>query len=101
MTRGQMAAFLVRALDLTPIDPPPPVAGNPTGHVPIPAAAGLDDTSDPDRVVGTGTPASCTSQAVVGAVGPGRRDHLQLRARAGDDPDERDRAGLQQPARTS
>ena len=71
VTRGQMAAFLQRALELTPIHPPPPAAGNPTGHSPIPASAGLVDTSDPDRVVGTGTPGSCTSQAVVNAVAQG------------------------------
>ena len=71
VTRGQMAAFLQRALDLERITPPPPIAGNPTGHAPIPAAAALADTSDPDRVIGTGTPESCTSQAVVNAVALG------------------------------
>jgi len=71
VTRGQMAAFLQRALGLTPLYPPPPAAGNPTGHSPIPPAARLADTSSPDRVVGNGTPASCTSQAVVSAVAAG------------------------------
>jgi len=66
-----MAAFLQRALGLQRITPPPPIAGNPDGHAPIPAAAALADTSDPDRVIGTGTPASCTSQAVVNAVALG------------------------------
>jgi hypothetical protein len=36
-----------------------------------PAPAGLVDTSRPDRVVGTGTAASCTSAAVVAAVAAG------------------------------
>jgi hypothetical protein len=47
---------------------PPP--GNP-GGVPLPANAQHVDTSNPDQVVGTGTPASCTSQAVVDAVDRG------------------------------
>jgi hypothetical protein len=71
VTRGQMAAFLQRALGLAPIVPPPAVAGNPTGNSPIPPAARAVDTSDPDRVVGNGTAASCTSQAVVNAVAQG------------------------------
>src|SRR6185295_14228820 len=44
-----------------------PLPGNP-GGVPLPAEAQPVDTSHPDRVIGTGTPASCTSQAVVAAV---------------------------------
>ncbi len=47
---------------------PPP--GNP-GGVPLPVGAQPVDTSHPDRVIGTGTPASCTSQAVVEAVAGG------------------------------
>jgi len=38
---------------------------------PLPASARPVDTSDPDRVIGRGTPASCTSQAVVAAVAAG------------------------------
>jgi hypothetical protein len=71
VTRGQMAAFLQRALGLTPITPPPAVVGNPTGNMPIPAEARPIDMSHPDRVIGNGTPASCTSQAVVTAVALG------------------------------
>jgi hypothetical protein len=37
----------------------------------IPAGAGLEDTSHPNHVVGRGTPASCTSAAVVAAVKAG------------------------------
>jgi hypothetical protein len=48
-----------------------PAAGNPTGRCPAPAAALAVDTSKPDRVIGTGTPASCTSDAVVNAVAQG------------------------------
>jgi hypothetical protein len=46
-------------------------AGNPDGTASVPVAAREVDTSDPDRVVGTGTPASCTSAAVVSAVALG------------------------------
>lgn len=45
--------------------------GNTSGTVPVPAGLGLEDVSAPDRVVGTGTPASCTSAAVVAAVTAG------------------------------
>ncbi|MBI5533905.1 MAG: hypothetical protein HY898_14380 [Deltaproteobacteria bacterium] len=49
-----------------PVDGPP--AGNPKGTCPIPAAAQLEDVSNPTTVVGDGTPASCTSDAFVNAV---------------------------------
>ncbi len=51
----------------TRLSPPP---GNP-GAVPLPAEALPVDTSQPDVVIGTGTPATCTSQAVVDAVAHG------------------------------
>lgn len=47
---------------------PPP--GNP-GGVPLPNDALRVDTSAPDRTIGTGTAASCSSQAVVAAVALG------------------------------
>ena len=47
-----------------------PIPGNP-GGVPLPADGLPVDTSHPDHVVGTGTPASCTSQAVIDAVAAG------------------------------
>jgi hypothetical protein len=43
----------------------------PQPNGPVPARAEPVDTSNPDRVVGTGTPASCTSAAVVAAVAAG------------------------------
>ncbi len=46
-------------------------AGNPGGGAAVPAAGRPVDTSNPDRVVGDGTPASCTSAAVVAAVAAG------------------------------
>ncbi|MGC4886226.1 hypothetical protein [Micromonospora sp. DT227] len=46
-------------------------AGNPDGRATVPAEARAVDTSRPTRTVGTGTPASCTSAAVVKAVAAG------------------------------
>jgi hypothetical protein len=48
-----------------------PAAGNPGGQATVPAAGQAVDTSHPDRVIGSGTPASCTSAAVVAAVAAG------------------------------
>ncbi|MEU1808266.1 hypothetical protein [Micromonospora aurantiaca (nom. illeg.)] len=46
-------------------------AGNPDGRAAVPAEARPVDTSRPTRTVGSGTPASCTSEAVVKAVAAG------------------------------
>jgi hypothetical protein len=55
----------------TPDAGAPDSPGNHTNTVPVPADGREVDTSQPDRVVGTGTPASCTGQAVVDAVALG------------------------------
>ena len=56
----------------TPAPPPPlPSPGNPDGGAAVPAEAGPEDTSAPTRVIGDGTPANCTSEAVVAAVAAG------------------------------
>jgi hypothetical protein len=47
------------------------LAGNPAGGASIPVAAGPVNASHPDQVIGNGTPASCTSGAVVAAVAKG------------------------------
>lgn len=49
----------------------PAAAGNPAGHATVPAAGQAVVTSHPDHVIGSGTPASCTSAAVVAAVAAG------------------------------
>ncbi|MEU4789745.1 hypothetical protein AB0F95_08575 [Micromonospora tulbaghiae] len=57
-----------------PSPTPAPVAfraGNPAGRASVPAEARPVDTSRPTRTVGSGTPASCTSEAVVKAVAAG------------------------------
>jgi hypothetical protein len=48
-----------------------PRPGNPDGKAAVPAEARAEDTSQPSRVIGTGTAASCTSDAVVAAVAAG------------------------------
>ncbi len=45
--------------------------GNPEGTATVPSAAQAVDVSQPDHVVGNGSPASCTSEAVVAAVALG------------------------------
>jgi hypothetical protein len=48
-----------------------PDFGNPAGHFYVPPAGRAVNTSHPNRVIGAGTPASCTSAAVVRAVAKG------------------------------
>ncbi|WP_438031222.1 CBM96 family carbohydrate-binding protein [Sorangium sp. So ce233] len=48
-----------------------PPAGNPEGACAIPPEAQAEDTSTPDRVVGRGTPESCTADAFIEAVAKG------------------------------
>lgn len=54
-----------------PEDGPPAGNPNPEATCSVPAEAGLADVSNPTTVVGTGTPESCTSDAVVDAVAGG------------------------------
>src|SRR5262249_58519310 len=48
-----------------------PDFGNPNGHFPVPPAGRALNTTHPNHVIGHGTPASCTSAAVVRAVAAG------------------------------
>ena len=70
------AALLVVVLAATACFPAP---GNPNGVATVPAEAQAEDSSNPDVVVGDGTPASCTAAAVVARRRAGRRHHLRLR----------------------
>src|SRR4051812_2084000 len=49
----------------------PGAAGNPEGHCQIPSEALPEDSSKPLTVIGSGTQASCTGQAVIDAVAQG------------------------------
>jgi len=48
-----------------------PAAGNPSGNCAVPAESGLEDSSSPTTIVGTGDPASCTADAFINAVATG------------------------------
>lgn len=48
-----------------------PPAGNPSGNYTIPAGAEPEDVSNPDYVIGTGTPESCTAEDFIDAVAKG------------------------------
>lgn len=52
-------------------EPPKGDPGNPRGGAEIPAEARAEDTSNPDHVIGDGTPESCTSRAVVDTIAKG------------------------------
>lgn len=52
-----------------PADGPP--AGNPEGTYPVPADGMPEDTSNPDHVIGNGTPESCTAEIFIEAVSKG------------------------------
>ena len=71
ITRAETAGSCNGPSAITRVTAQQPTPGNPAGTAAIPAGAGAVDTSAPDHVVGNGTPASCTSQAVVGAVAKG------------------------------
>jgi hypothetical protein len=59
------------ASQAAPEVPPLPAPGNVDGGVAVPDGAGPQDTGQPDHVIGDGTPAGCTSDAVVAAVAAG------------------------------
>src|SRR6185436_1717642 len=63
ITRAETAGFLHRARSITRITAAQPAPGKPEGSAPVPPGAGAADSSSPDRVIGNGTPASCTSAA--------------------------------------
>jgi hypothetical protein len=48
-----------------------PAAGYPDGHASVPSEAQAEDVAHPTRVIGTGTPESCTADEFVSAVAAG------------------------------
>jgi len=46
-------------------------AGNPNGNYLVPAGAELEDVSEPDHIIGTGTPESCNCDDFINAVAKG------------------------------
>ena len=69
--RRAMIASLLAVASLAGTASPMSAHGNPDGDAPVPPAGRAVDTSRPDRYVGDGTRASCTSKAVVRAVAKG------------------------------
>ncbi len=58
-------------VDLGPLPVNIPLPGNPDGKCAIPSDAQAEITTTPNNIIGTGTPESCTSDAVVSAVAKG------------------------------
>ena len=82
MYRQPVLAYLCLALaGALPVAAAPPVEGTAVAAA-VPGKARAVDTSRPDRWIGTGTPRSCTSRAVVRAVAKGG----VIRFRCGPDP---------------
>jgi hypothetical protein len=77
VTGGCLAAVIAAALISGTGTPPTPAVavmsglGAPNGRAYVPPAARAVDASHPNHVIGSGTPASCTSAAVVKAVAEG------------------------------
>lgn len=65
-----LAALLGPACGLLALRPAA-AAGRPCGRCPVPLEARAVDTSNPDHVIGNGTPESCTSQATVATIALG------------------------------
>jgi hypothetical protein len=63
--------FAVAAIAAALVFVADPASAQAVGAYPVPPEAVAADTSNPDRVIGTGTPQSCTSAAVVAAVAQG------------------------------
>src|SRR5208283_1173456 len=68
---GASSASRVASTPDSSVPATPTTNGNPDGHCPVPTVALAEDVSSPTTVVGTGTAASCTADAVVAAVAAG------------------------------
>ena len=61
-----------QAIIFPPVNPEGgPPAGNPDGTAPVPSAAALEDVSNPDHIIGGGTPESCDAESFIDAVAHG------------------------------
>jgi hypothetical protein len=63
------ATYIIIDPNTNPADGP--AAGNPDGHYPIPTEAMAENVSAPDRIIGNGTPESCTPDTFIDAVSKG------------------------------
>ena len=89
MTVRQLSARAAITLATRPV----PDFGNPGGHAHVPPAARAVSTAHPNHVIGSGTPASCTSAAVVRAVAKGGIITFNCGAESGHHRDDRHREG--------
>jgi hypothetical protein len=61
-----------QAIIFPPVNPEGgPPAGNPEGTAPVPFEADLEDVSNPDHIIGDGTPESCGAESFIDAVAQG------------------------------
>jgi hypothetical protein len=61
-----------QAIIFPPVNPEGgPPAGNPDGTAPVPFEADLEDVSNPDHIIGDGTPESCGAESFIDAVAQG------------------------------
>jgi hypothetical protein len=61
-----------QAIIFPPVNPEGgPPAGNPDGTAPVPSEADLEDVSNPDHIIGVGTPESCGAESFIDAVAQG------------------------------
>ncbi len=61
-----------QVITVPPVNPEGgPPAGNPGGTTPVPSEADLEDASNPDQIIGNGTPSSCDAESFIDAVAQG------------------------------
>ncbi|MGA9536393.1 MAG: hypothetical protein WBR24_10840 [Desulfobacterales bacterium] len=61
-----------QAIIFPPVNPEGgPPAGNPEGTAPVPFEADLEDVSNPNHIIGDGTPESCGAESFIDAVAQG------------------------------
>jgi hypothetical protein len=61
-----------QAIIFPPVNPDDgPPAGNPAGTAIVPSEADLEDVSNPDHIIGDGTPESCGAESFIDAVAQG------------------------------
>ena len=69
---GETEKSADQAITFPPVNPEGgPPAGNPGGTTPVPSEGDLEDVSNPDHIIGNGTPESCDAESFIDAVAQG------------------------------
>ena len=69
---GETESSADQVITFPPVNPEGgPPAGNPSGTTPVPSEADLEDVSNPDHIIGNGTPESCDAESFIEAVAQG------------------------------